>query len=133
MYPLQTCRWSFPATQGERRDITIDGYNLSKGDHVIGALGAIMHDPNNFKNPSEFNPERFLKNGRFKRDKKVCPFSTGLRKCLGKQLAQTELFVFAAYLVHSFEMTLIEGSLEPAKSNIMLMPEAYYIQFTDRQ
>jgi len=38
-----------------------------------------MHNPENFKNPEKFNPERFLdENGRFQTDVRVCPFSVGL-------------------------------------------------------
>ena len=43
-----------------------------------------MRDPKNFANPSKFIPDRFMKDGQFENDPKVCGFSVGLRNCIGK-------------------------------------------------
>jgi len=65
-----------------------------------------MHSPENFENPEKFNPERFLdENGRFETDVRVCPFSVGLRNCMGKQLAQERskpTFNFIEILMYIF-------------------------------
>ena len=70
-----------------------------------------MHDPKNFPEPEKFKPERFLTNGLFQHNSKVCPFSLGLRNCVGMKLAKTEYFSFAAHIVNSFEITHAEGEV----------------------
>ena len=63
-----------------------------------------MHDPKNFPNPDEFIPDRFIKDGQFVNNPKVCSFSVGLRDCIGKTLAQDEYFAFATTIVENFEI-----------------------------
>jgi len=63
-----------------------------------------MHDPKNFVEPEKFIPDRFVKNGIFVNDVKVCGFSLGLRNCIGKQLAIEEYFIFASNMVNSFRI-----------------------------
>ena len=47
-----------------------------------------MFDPDNFENPLEFCAERFLKDGAFRNDPRVCIFSLGLRDCIAKKFAK---------------------------------------------
>ena len=42
----------------------------------------------NFENPLEFCAERFLKDGAFRNDPRVCIFSLGLRDCIAKKFAK---------------------------------------------
>ena len=63
-----------------------------------------MRDPKNFPNPSEFIPDRFMKDGQFENDPKVCGFSVGLRNCIGKSLAIEEYFAFATSMVENFRI-----------------------------
>ena len=68
-----------------------------------------MHDPENFPEPEKFDPERFLTNEVFEHNSKVCPFSIGLRNCVGMKVAKTEYFSFAAHIVHNFVISHVEG------------------------
>jgi len=63
-----------------------------------------MNDPKNFENPSKFIPDRFIKDGQFENDPKVCGFSVGLRNCIGKSLAIEEYFAFATTMVENFRL-----------------------------
>ena len=49
-----------------------------------------MFDPDNFENPLEFCAERFLKDGAFRNDPRVCIFSLGLRDCIAKKFAKEQ-------------------------------------------
>ncbi len=63
-------------------------------------------DPDNWDNPEEFRPERFLsEDGKtvVKPDQFI-PFGVGQRMCLGDQLAEKELFIFFASLLHTFDL-----------------------------
>ncbi|XP_059759508.1 cytochrome P450 2S1 isoform X1 [Balaenoptera ricei] len=55
------------------------GYTLPQGTEVFPLLGSILHDPEVFKQPEEFNPGRFLDaDGKFKKHEAFLPFSLGL-------------------------------------------------------
>ena len=72
---------------------------------------AMTHDPKHFDEPEKFNPNRFLKDGKFQRDPRVCVFGTGLRSCIGKKLAQQECFSFAATVLHKFTLEHVQGKV----------------------
>merc|ERR1719378_817011 len=92
---------------------------------IQASLTAVMHDPENFDDPLIFKPERFVKNGNFEGDVRVCVFSTGLRNCVGKQLAQDTYFRFAAKILENFKISANEPSFEPEESvsGAILMPK----------
>ena len=55
----------------------------------------IMNQDNNWNNPREVRPERFLENGKYlsTRPKAFIPFGVGRRVCLGEKLAIADLFL----------------------------------------
>ena len=63
-----------------------------------------MRDPKIFANPSEFIPDRFMKDRQFENDPKVCGFSVGRRNCIGKSPAIEEYFTFATTIVENFKL-----------------------------
>ncbi|RXW19792.1 hypothetical protein EST38_g6053 [Candolleomyces aberdarensis] len=42
-----------------------DGYFIPKGTLVLGNAWAVLHDPELFETPMEYNPERYIKDGKF--------------------------------------------------------------------
>uniref|UniRef100_A0A8C9CP64 Cytochrome P450 family 2 subfamily S member 1 n=1 Tax=Phocoena sinus TaxID=42100 RepID=A0A8C9CP64_PHOSS len=97
------------------------GYTLPQGTEVFPLLGSILHDPEVFKQPEEFNPGRFLDaDGKFKKHEAFLPFSLGKRVCLGEGLARTELFL------------LFTAILQPAVSGLFNIPPAFQLQFRPR-
>jgi cytochrome P450 len=55
-----------------------------------------MNDPERFPDPHRFDPERFVKSGKFFPDERVVPFGVGKRACLGQSLAEKQLYLFFA-------------------------------------
>jgi cytochrome P450 len=45
-------------------DDEYNGYYIPKGTLLISNAWSILHDPKVFDNPMEFQPERYLKNGK---------------------------------------------------------------------
>ena len=74
-----------------------------------------MHNPEIFPDPQNFIPDRFIKNGEFVNDVRVCVFSLGLRNCVGKQLAISEYFIFSVDIIKTFWFEKVAGTLEPAR------------------
>jgi len=87
-------------------DAELFGYQIPKDSLVLPFLWNVLHDPEYYKDPEEFNPNRFLdEEGKPKKDPMCIPFSTGRRVCLGESLAKLELFLFFTALVLKFRFT----------------------------
>ena len=92
-----------------------------------------MHNPQNFQEPGVFKPERFLVDGIFHKNPLVCPFSIGLRNCLGKRLAEIEYFTIAARIIQKFKISSNEPiDLEPISHHFLLTPPETKLIFTPR-
>ncbi|XP_057568214.1 cytochrome P450 2B4-like isoform X2 [Hippopotamus amphibius kiboko] len=69
-------------------------------------LHSVFHNPDQFQDPSSFQPERFLDANRaFRRSSAFLPFSAGSRACPGESLARTELFLYLTWLLQRFSPT----------------------------
>ena len=97
-------------------------------------LWAVHNDPNLWKNPEIFNPERFLdEQGNFIKSNHVIPFSVGPRRCLGEQLARMEVFIFLIGMVQKFKFLPDKGSKKlpsidvNCDSNLSSIPKRFFI------
>ncbi|KAI8510909.1 cytochrome P450 2U1-like [Branchiostoma floridae x Branchiostoma belcheri] len=101
------------------RDTSFHGYHIPEETTVLPNLWSVHYDPEHFPNPERFDPGRFLDaQGRYQRDDHVIPFGVGPRMCLGKQLAEMELFVFFTSLLQHFTFKLPEGATKPSTTGI---------------
>ncbi|KAH0624290.1 hypothetical protein JD844_007987 [Phrynosoma platyrhinos] len=66
--------------------------------------------PKRWETPQQFSPNHFLdKDGKYTAREEFFAFGTGCRSCLGRQLAQTELFIFFTCLMKAFTFCWPEG------------------------
>ncbi|XP_077977544.1 steroid 17-alpha-hydroxylase/17,20 lyase-like [Glandiceps talaboti] len=90
---------------------------------IIPNMWGIDHDPDIFKDPYVFRPERFIdpETGKFipLSDMNVSPFSMGKRVCLGETLAKREYFLIAANLMHKFEVKMPSENEKPSTEGIL--------------
>ncbi|XP_046568798.1 cytochrome P450 2C23-like [Haliotis rubra] len=85
-------------------DIQFRGYTFRKGVTIVPNIDSVLMDPEIFKDPERFQPERFLAdNGKFVKPDEFIPFFLGKRVCLGESLARMELFLFITALIQRFE------------------------------
>ncbi|KAI3756503.1 hypothetical protein L1987_56324 [Smallanthus sonchifolius] len=86
----------------------VGGYTIPKDTIVYMNVWAIHRDPNNWPNPLEFKPERFV-NGNWDyngNNMKFLPFGSGRRICPGIPLGEMMLMYILASLLHSFDWNL---------------------------
>ncbi|KAJ8087754.1 hypothetical protein AAF712_010543 [Marasmius tenuissimus] len=102
------------------REDEYQGFRIPKDATVIANVWAIMHDPALYPNPTEFDPDRFMRgNGtqpqsssRRKRvdtinpDPTIFAFGFGRRSCPGIQFAETSLLLCMARILASAEIRL---------------------------
>ncbi|KAK7373290.1 hypothetical protein VNO80_06691 [Phaseolus coccineus] len=93
------------------RSFTIDGYEIEPKTIVYVNGWAIQRDPDAWKDPEEYLPERFVKNEiDFKgQDFKFIPFGSGRRICPGLSLGMASVELITANLLNSFHWELPAG------------------------
>ncbi|XP_022734360.1 cytochrome P450 78A9-like [Durio zibethinus] len=90
-------------------DTSIDGYHVAGGTTAMVNMWAIARDPQEWADPLEFMPDRFVtKKGEVEfsvlgSDLRLAPFGSGRRTCPGKNLGLTTVSFWVASLLHEFE------------------------------
>ncbi|KDQ54080.1 hypothetical protein JAAARDRAFT_410464 [Jaapia argillacea MUCL 33604] len=104
-------RWNPVAPLGLPHRVTQDDIHenhfIPKGSIVIANIWAILHDPQTYANPMEFNPERFLPSpGREAEvDPRTFCFGFGRRICPGLNLADASVFLSCAMTLAVFNVS----------------------------
>ncbi|XP_074594313.1 cytochrome P450 4c3-like [Brevipalpus obovatus] len=86
-------------------ELNVLGYQIPPGTRIIISIFHKHRDPEIFRNPDEFRPNRFMAdNG----DKILpfthYPFSAGPRNCIGQKFALLEIKIFIILLLKRFEI-----------------------------
>ncbi|KAL5004670.1 hypothetical protein ScPMuIL_018126 [Solemya velum] len=103
----------FSLVHTTRCDTELRGYQIPK-DSVVGLnLYTIHHDPDQWDEPEVYRPERFIKDGVLdQKPRSWLTFGTGVRACLGENMAKTELILILACLLQQFYFRLPDGVTE---------------------
>lgn len=84
------------------------GIVIPKNTPVFTSTYALHHNPSNWSNPDEFDPERFLDpTAQF--SAAWMPFGGGSRSCLGMAFTMIEQRIILSYLLRAFEWDLAPG------------------------
>ena len=89
-------------------ELKVGGYTLPVGCNIIFFLYQLFRDPEQFANPNEFFPERFLTDSEENTSRHAfsfIPFSGGLRNCIGQKFALNELKIFLIKILSRFELS----------------------------
>ncbi|XP_051133410.1 6,7,8-trihydroxycoumarin synthase-like [Andrographis paniculata] len=120
----------------------IDSYEIEPKTVVYINAWAIARDPDYWKNPDEFLPERFLNNGADVRgrDYGVIPFGSGRRICPGMSMGLVNVEHMIANLVYSFDWEfppgvraenvdedILPGLTMNKKEPLVLVPKKFYV------
>ncbi|KAI0889808.1 cytochrome P450 [Annulohypoxylon maeteangense] len=101
----------FPRTIAKGGNVVL-GEWLPEGTSVSVSTTAAYRDPNYFKDPNEFVPERWMGDPKYENDKRDArqPFSFGPRNCLGMGLAWHEMRLLLSKVIFNFDLELCDKS-----------------------
>ncbi|EMD39273.1 hypothetical protein CERSUDRAFT_104492 [Gelatoporia subvermispora B] len=89
-------------------DDTYNGYMIPGGTILFQNTWAILQDPEEYPEPEQFKPERYLKDGKMNpdvMDPALVAFGSGRRICPGRYLSDISLFINIASVLHSFKIS----------------------------
>ncbi|KAI0068104.1 cytochrome P450 oxidoreductase [Artomyces pyxidatus] len=119
----EVLRWHVIGPMGIPHTSTEDdwynGYFIPKGSLVFSNIWAISQDTAYYKDPTSFNPDRFMPDTSAL-DPHVFAFGFGRRKCPGVDMAGANLFIFMALTLSVLEFGPGDGG----------MPEAEFVSGT---
>ncbi|MEC4591820.1 cytochrome P450 [Nitrospirillum amazonense] len=105
---LYPSAWWFARTA--LADDVVSGVPIPKGASILLCPWALHRRPDQWADPLELKPSRFLEGPQPDKFAYV-PFGAGPRTCIGAQLATAELTALAAMLVTTFDIEALSGPL----------------------
>jgi len=104
----------FGAPHHSDKTIYVDGFKIPVGTDVYPDLLGILRSTKYWKDPHDFQPERFIdENDQFKPKKQWIPFQIGARICPGKDFSLELLFRLALKVVTELKLSF-DGFVEKA-------------------
>ncbi|KAL2281697.1 hypothetical protein FJTKL_11381 [Diaporthe vaccinii] len=122
----------------------LEGEHIPKGTVITVFQWATYRNADNFHDPDNFRPERWLPANHelydpvFVNDNKQCyhPFSFGVRDCVGKNLALSELRVVISRLLYRFDVELAPGQedwLDDGRVLVVWVKDSLRVKLTERK
>ncbi|CDM31323.1 hypothetical protein DTO013E5_30 [Penicillium roqueforti] len=124
-----------PGSQGFPRlspGLAIDGEWIPEGTEIYTSAWTVTHNPQMFKDPMKFDPNRWLNEKSTDIKESSQPFSLGPRGCLGRNFALMELNLILSKLCWKYDMELMDQSLDwegQSKVHVMWDKPALTVRF----
>ncbi|XP_077992026.1 25-hydroxyvitamin D-1 alpha hydroxylase, mitochondrial-like [Glandiceps talaboti] len=131
----------FPVVYGFSRilnkDAVVGGYKVPEGTTVIILTNLMSRDSDNFENPDDFKPERWLRSEKHKHKVNQFasqPFGTGTRQCIGRRISELEMYLCLAKITQNFRLEPNNDKpLEPCTRLILVPDKPLYLKFHERK
>ncbi|XP_017755180.1 PREDICTED: methyl farnesoate epoxidase [Eufriesea mexicana] len=96
------------------RDTTILGHRIPKDTMLIVNFNRILMDES-WGDPENFRPERFIdESGNTVAPQTYFPFSIGRHRCMGENLAKSNIFIIVTALLQAFTFSVVPGEKKPS-------------------
>ncbi|XP_037958894.1 probable cytochrome P450 303a1 [Teleopsis dalmanni] len=93
------------------RDTRLSGYEIPKDTMVVGCFRGMLMNAHDFPNPSKFQPERYIVDGKLKVPEAHNPFGFGRHRCMGDIMGRQNLFLFTTAVLQNFKILPLPGEL----------------------
>ena len=106
------------------REITVANYQIPKGSAVSSSNLFFAMDPETWKDPELFDPERFADPANIPNLSMIhFPFSVGSRNCIGQTFAKFESKVILAKLLQKFKFKLLPNQTDQMLGRMTMTPQ----------
>ncbi|KAL2082794.1 hypothetical protein ACEWY4_022612 [Coilia grayii] len=115
--------------------VTVGGYFFPKKTMFTLCHYAISHDEKIFPEPSRFKPERWLRDGRTRPNPfGSIPFGFGVRGCVGRRIAELEMYLALARIIKLFEVKpdLNMGDVKVLNRTVLVADRQLNLHFIER-
>ncbi|KAG7264775.1 hypothetical protein CRUP_007101 [Coryphaenoides rupestris] len=114
-------------------DIEVGGYVIPKDTLITLCHFATSRNPAEFPNPDEFQPRRWLTRDQSHHPYASLPFGVGKRSCVGRRIAELEIYLAIARIVMEFEVKPDPGAgaVRPMTRTVLVPEKAINLQFID--
>lgn len=131
----------FPVLPGNGRitqdDLVVGGYFIPKGTQLALCHFYTSMDEENFPDPTDFRPDRWIRKDSTDRVDNFgsIPFGYGIRSCIGRRIAELEMHLALTRLIQKFYIGVSPLTADvKAKTHGLLCPSApINLQFIDRK
>ena len=111
-------------------DDTIGEFTIPAGTHIMIFFYGLHRNEKLWNAPDEFQPERFLKDGKTIKAKGFFPFGVGPRMCIGNHFALAEIMFFVHAFFEKFDVETTDQApemnplltLQPDKVMLKIIP-----------
>ncbi|KAM9347677.1 sterol 26-hydroxylase, mitochondrial-like [Symphorus nematophorus] len=117
------------------KNVMIGGYQFSKNTPFTFSYYAISHDEDTFPESFTFKPERWLRDGHERPNAfGTTPFGLGVRGCVGRRIAELEMFLLLFRVIRQFEIKPdpTMGELKSICRTVLIPDKPLNLHFVDR-
>ncbi|XP_050968015.1 sterol 26-hydroxylase, mitochondrial [Labeo rohita] len=132
----------YPVVPGNGRltvesDIIVDNYWFPKKTQFHLCHYAVSHDESNFPEPARFVPDRWLRDNPSRSQHhpySSIPFGVGVRACVGKRVAELEMYFALSRLMQHYEVRTEKGapSIQPKTRTLLIPSKPIDLKFIPR-
>ncbi|OTF70195.1 hypothetical protein BLA29_002211, partial [Euroglyphus maynei] len=117
-------------------DMVIAGYHIPKDTMIITQNQVACSLSEYFAQPNEYRPDRWIRSNRSREHRYLyIPFGHGTRMCLGRRIAELELYILLANLVDRFRLECVNPADEIGqRTRLVNVPDGpIRLRFVDRK
>ncbi|MED6287640.1 hypothetical protein CHARACLAT_018405, partial [Characodon lateralis] len=117
------------------KPISVGGFQFPKNTSFTFCHYAISHDENTFPESFKFKPERWLRDGRQRPNPfGSIPFGYGVRSCVGRRIAELEMYLVLSRLIRQFEVKPdpTVGELKSINRTVLVPEKKLDLRFVER-
>lgn len=101
-------------------------YSIPKETNVVIPIYVLQRSEKYFKDPKNFNPDRFL-DPSIEKNYTFMPFSRGPRRCVAEQFAIAEMSLAIIEILRHFELQLVKEDLPKDVASVSLKPDGEFL------
>lgn len=120
-------------TKNAIKNFKIKDIKVTKGTKIVIANTSLHFNPEKFKDPEEFKPDRFKEGGEDARPGySYSPFAQGQRDCIGRNFGELMVKMLLTHTLKHFKVTRPDGVKHKKHVDIMNMTENPIFNLTPR-